>query len=113
MSAHDIAVEVRKPVSQGGAMPVKTGNLRNSLEASKTGIPSADYQPDARERLRDPMGQITSTIGTLSIGERLYLGFRVVYAPVQELRYGFVRLAELKWPLFVERAATLAKRLYP
>lgn len=113
LAAHDVVIDVRKPIREGGNMPVLRGNLRNSLEASVSGMPSANYQPDASELLSDPMNNVTSTIGSLKLGQKLSLGFRAAYGPVQELKHGFVRLTELKWQQFVDRAAALAERLNP
>lgn len=113
LAAHDVVVDVRKPVRDGGNMPVRRGNLRNSLEASTSRMPGANYQPDANELLRDPMREVTTTIGSLKPRQKLYLGFRAAYAPVQELKHGFVRLTELKWQSFVDRAAALAEKLHP
>ncbi len=112
-SVRDLAVEVRTPVSQGGNMPVRTGNLRNSLKASTTGVPSATYMPADTERLADPMSQINSVINTSTLGDKISLGFSVAYALYVVRKYMFVDLAAMKWSQIVRNVVDEAKRKIP
>jgi hypothetical protein len=98
-SVQDLVRMVLLPVAKGGNMPVKTGNLRRSARASKRGVPG---MTGGRE-FADGSAEIASTIATLNLGERFFLGFQAVYARRMEAKYGFVRLAQQKWRSIVNR----------
>ncbi|WP_435170824.1 hypothetical protein [Falsirhodobacter sp. 1013] len=83
-SAQRVANEVRQTVNEGGRMPIKTGNLRRSLLASTTALPTVSTAKD----FSDQSGEITLTIGTAELGQTVYLGFQAAYA--RRLNNGFV-----------------------
>lgn len=84
-SAQRVANEVRQTVNEGGALPIKTGNLRRSLLASTTAMPSTAA---AKTEFGDKSGEIQLTIAGAEIGQTVYLGFQANYA--RRLNYGFV-----------------------
>lgn len=112
-SPRTVAREVRLPISSGGHMPVRTGNLRNSLQASTSGVPSGDYMPAENERLSDPMGQINSVIDGSSLGDKISLGFRAAYGVYVERKHMFVHLTAMKWSQIVRDTVEKAKRAIP
>lgn len=101
-AAQTVANEVRKPVGEGGNMPVITGNLRRSLLASTSEMPS--MRRDQRE-FGSNDGQIALTIAGWEMGTVLHLGFQAAYARVREYDRGFVRLTAQRWPQIVAEAA--------
>lgn len=82
-SAQTVANEVRKAVSDGGKMPVDTGNLRRSLMASTTAMPAVK---EGKEEFTD--SGIEMVIAGAELGSTVYLGFQAAYAP--RMNYGFV-----------------------
>jgi len=57
-----------------------------------------------RAKFADPSSYIAATIANLQFKDTVYLGFRAPYAPIQELRCGFTRLAVQQWPSIVKEA---------
>lgn len=116
MASQDLANEVRVPKGAGGNMPVDTGNLRRSLMASTSAMPSVkDGKFD-----QDNDGQISLVIDNAHLGDTIYLGFQAAYARRMEYGFvgkdalgrtynqqgnGFVRLAAQRWPAIVRAAA--------
>lgn len=84
-AAQTVANEVRRPKSAGGAMPVDTGNLRRSLLASTSSLPSVRVGDQA---FPDNDDQITLTIAGAQLGDKIYMGFQAAYA--RRMEYGFV-----------------------
>lgn len=93
-------------------MPVVTGNLRNSLAASTTGMPpvrwgrriksaTSDFAPD--------QGKIEAVIGGAEIGQTVFLGFQAPDAQRAEHVHGFVRLTAQHWTEIVEQAVRPVK----
>lgn len=86
------------PRGSGGNMPIDTGFLRASLQASTSEMPSlstrgtegATYSPD---------GQVNLVIAGMELGETLFAGFTAIYARRvnYETGYLFVELAAAKW----------------
>lgn len=114
IAAYQVQEDVRVPVKQGGHMPVKFGNLRNSLSASFNEMPGQDIViTEQRLVLGDPQANLVATINSMSIGQRLRMGFRVTYAADMERKYAFVALTAQKWKQFVDLAVTLAKQRLP
>lgn len=118
-AAQDLANEVRVPKGAGGNMPVLTGNLRRSLMASLTEMPSVKDGP-----FFNPDDQITLTIAGAKVGDTIYMGFQAIYARRMEYGFvgedslgrhynqkgnGFVRLAAMNWPSIVRNAAQRIK----
>lgn len=63
-------------------MPVDTGNLRRSLMASTTEIPTISNNPD--QTFADNDQQINLVIAGAEIGQTIYLGFQANYAAAME-----------------------------
>ncbi|GGA64939.1 hypothetical protein [Pelagibacterium lentulum] len=103
-SAQTLASEIRKPVGEGGRMPVITGNLRRSLLASTTAMPT--IQRDQRE-FPDNEEQITLEIAGWEMGTPLYLGFQAAYSRVREYDYGFVAMSAQRWQQIVDESARI------
>lgn len=82
-AAQTVANEVRNPVAEGGRMPVKTGNLRRSLMASTSAMPTV--KPE-KQTFTD--SGIEMVIAGAGLGSTVYLGFQAAYAA--RLNYGFV-----------------------
>lgn len=112
-SPRSVAVEVRRPISAGGHMPVRTGNLRNSLQASTSGVPVGNYMPAPTERLPDPMSQINGVIDSSSLGDKIFLGFRATYGVYVERKHMFVHLTAMKWSQIVRDVTERAKKVIP
>lgn len=102
-SAKRVMEDMLTPRGAGGNMPIDTGYLRASLQASTTEMPTmregaiptegATYTPD---------GQVNLVIAGAELGETIYAGFTAIYARAQN--YGFkgpaflfVELAAQKW----------------
>lgn len=101
-AAQTVVNEVRKPKAQGGRMPVLTGNLRRSLMASTSQMPT--MRPDGRE-FPDNEGQIELAIAGWELTETLYLGFQAAYARKREYDNGFVSMTAQRWGAIVEESA--------
>lgn len=82
-AAQTVANEVRTPVAAGGRMPVKTGNLRRSLMASTSSMPTII---EGKQQFSD--SPIELVIAGAELGGTVYLGFQAAYAARME--YGFV-----------------------
>lgn len=107
-SAITLAAVARLPLSQGGNMPVNTGNLRNSLTPSKSEVAPTDlHLKGDRLELGDPTSQIQTVATSLKPGDHLYMGFRADYAAEQERKHAFVRLAAQRWPSIVQTVARM------
>ncbi len=115
-AAQMVANDVRIAREAGGRMPVDTGNLKNSLMASTTAMPTVDQ---GEKEYPDNTGEIELIIAGLSIGETLYLGFQAAYGPrmnygfvgtdslgrlYNQQGFGFVDAAAQDWPQTVRRA---------
>lgn len=114
-ATQDAVNEMRTPKGAGGNMPVLTGNLRRSLMASTSEMPSIAEGP-----FFNPEAQIALVIANAQIGDKIYLGFQAVYAARMEYGFvgpdslgrvynqkgnGFVRLTMQRWPQIVAAAA--------
>lgn len=82
-AAQTVAQEVRNPVAKGGRMPTKTGNLRRSLMASTSEMPT--IKPD--QATFSDQG-VEMVIAGAELGGVVYLGFQAAYAA--RMNYGFV-----------------------
>lgn len=94
------AKDMREPLGSGGNMPVKTGNLRNSLAASIVGMPRVVFA----QRTFSDAASIEGVIASAQPGHTIFLGFRAPYAGKQEHVHGFVRLAAQRWKQIVDQA---------
>lgn len=98
-STQKVATRSRIPIDKGGYMPVKTGNLRRSQAASTTEMP----QPAGPKTkfANDGASNVAAVILNAKMGDRIYIGFRAIYARIQEARNGFVSLTAQAWPKIV------------
>lgn len=94
--------EVTRPESEGGHMPVVTGNLANSVAVSTLGPVTVSFRT---KKFRSPGDAVNNAIAGISVGERAYVGFRAPYAHKVEAKKGFVRLAAQRWPRIADEAA--------
>ncbi|MEY9719764.1 hypothetical protein ABIA22_002254 [Sinorhizobium fredii] len=115
-SAQMVEAEAKKAVGNGGRMPVVTGNLRRSLMASTTSMPTVIRD---KATYSDRSGEISLVIGGAEIGDTIYLGFQAAYALRMEYGYvgtdslgrtynqkgyGFVEATAQRWPQIVKEA---------
>lgn len=82
-AAQTVANEVRKPLAEGGRMPIDTGNLRRSLMASTSEMPS--IKPE-QTTFND--AGLEMVIAGAELGGTIFLGFQATYAARRE--FGFV-----------------------
>ena len=95
---------------KGGALPVVTGFLRASLQASTSSSPLATREnPNPKASYGYDSGPISLVILGTEIGQTLYIGYSARYAGYVENRYGFVRIAAMQWPELVRKATVRVK----
>ncbi|MBX4920996.1 hypothetical protein HJA76_14990 [Rhizobium bangladeshense] len=120
-AAQTVANEVRTAVAEGGRMPVKTGNLRRSLMASTSTMPTIK---EGKETFSD--SGVELVIAGAELGGSIYLGFQAAYAArmnygfvgtdalgrtFNQAGYGFVDAVAQRWPQIVaESEATVRGR---
>lgn len=113
-AAQTVANEVRNPLAEGGRMPVKTGNLRRSLMASTSEMPT--IKP---EQTTFSDSGVDMVIAGAELGGAVYLGFQAAYAArmnygfvgtdslgrvYNQAGYGFVDAVAQRWPQIVAEA---------
>ncbi|MDR9781594.1 hypothetical protein [Rhizobium redzepovicii] len=113
-AAQTVANEVRTAVAEGGRMPVKTGNLRRSLMASTSAMPTIK---EGKETFSD--SGLELVIAGAQLGSTVYLGFQAAYAArmnygfvgtdslgrtFNQAGYGFVDAVAQRWPQIVTQA---------
>jgi len=125
-SAQTLSEEVKKPRAAGGNMPVDTGFLRASMQASNTEMPKIDKEVTPEENATYPENseQVELLIAGSKLGQTIYLGFTAAYARRLEYGfkgkdklgreynqegYGFVRLAAQKWQRIVRASSAKIK----
>lgn len=115
-SAQEVAQRAGVPEARGGKMPVDTGNLRNSVGASTTGMPGANAQPPELVLL------------TVQLGDSIYVGWTAAYAMRMEYGFqgedslgreysqagkGFLRSQVQLWPAIVAEVTAEVRRRFP
>lgn len=113
-AAQMVANEVRTAVAEGGRMPVKTGNLRRSLMASTSAMPT--IKP---EQTTFSDSGLELVIAGAELGSTVYLGFQAAYAArmnfgfvgedslgrvYNQAGFGFVDAVAQRWPQIVAAA---------
>lgn len=118
-STQRLVSEMQTPVGQGGNMPIDTGFLRNSVQAT-TEAP-VPINPAARP-IKPPghksgdviypykEGDVSLTILSARLGQTIYVTYTAAYARVQESRRGFVRLAAQRWQKIVKDVSAEARK---
>ncbi|TWB61693.1 hypothetical protein FBZ98_1011038 [Rhizobium sp. ERR 922] len=118
-AAQTVANEVRTPVAAGGRMPVKTGNLRRSLMASTSAMPTII---EGKQEFTD--NPVELVIAGAQLGGTIYLGFQAAYAArmnygfvgqdslgrsYNQAGFGFVDAVAQRWPQIVAEAETTVR----
>ncbi|MBX5021223.1 hypothetical protein [Rhizobium lentis] len=113
-AAQTVANEVRTAVAEGGRMPVKTGNLRRSLMASTSTMPTIK---EGKETFTE--SGVELVIAGAELGGSIFLGFQAAYAArmnygfvgtdalgrtFNQTGYGFVDAVAQRWPQIVAEA---------
>jgi hypothetical protein len=121
-SAQALSNEVRRTKAEGGNMPVELGNLRRSLMASTSMMPSVSA---GTETFPANGSELRTAIMGATLGQTIYLGFQAEYARRQEYGFtgedslgrfydqpghGFVRLAAQRWQEIVKEQARIVRR---
>ena len=116
-SVEILGEELSTTTAEGGNVPIQTGNLANSLLASKSGMPPTSSGPFAGSNV----GLITATIRA---NQTVWLGYQATYA--RRVNSGFVgadgrgrvynqqgahfvESAVAKWPQIVNQAVSEIK----
>lgn len=110
-AAQDLVGDMKETIPQGGNLPIVTGNLRRSLMASVTAMPS--MVGDGDTEFPDNAAQIELVIAGWELATPLYLGWGAIYARKMEYMYGFTRLAAQNWQRHVETNARKAIQAFP
>lgn len=107
----------QKVVSEAQRLiPVDTGFARASIRASLDAMPQTE--PDsgqAGQTYSYDAGAISTVIANARLGQTIYIGWTANYAPYLEYGHssqapsGFVRIAAMQWPRFVQQASAEAK----
>ena len=110
-SIQDVIDDAQTPVAKGGRMHVDTGFLRASGVASNTGMPSGPvrggsdvpgyYSPDSLA--------VETVIAKTDVGTPFFFGWTANYARFRDHFDAFLRLAAMKWPVFVRKNTQKAK----
>jgi hypothetical protein len=107
-------------------LPVDTGFLRASFQASTEAMPSINSKATNKDRNAAPsdFGQISAVIATATLGQTVYMGWTAAYAMRLEFGFsgvdslgreynqppiGFARLAAAQWPSIVSSVVAEAK----
>lgn len=113
-AAQMVANEVRETIPEGGNLPIDTGNLRRSLMASTSAMPSIK---EGQETFTG--GDIELVIAGAELGGQIFLGFQANYALRMEFGFvgqdslgrtynqtgfGFVARTSQRWPQLVQAA---------
>jgi hypothetical protein len=104
-STQRLIAEAQTPRGAGGKLPVDTGFLRATGQASLVGPPIGP----SRQVEGAPSNDYAVVILGATIGSTIYFGWTAEYAIYMEARYGFARSAVQNWPLIVARVITEAK----
>lgn len=105
-AARLLVEEMTRPESEGGHMPVETGNLRKSVAVSPAGWIRIEW---LTKKFRDPSNAVANAIAGIEIGTTAYIGFRAPYARKVEMETGFVRLAAQRWRAIVDEAVKIKR----
>jgi len=104
----------QRPVAKGGRMRVDTGFLRNSGQASLTGMPSGPSRPTNDVQHYDDGSEVSSntlvTIAQMKLGGTIWFGWRAFYARYREAKDAFLRMAVQRWPQTVAEVVEELKR---
>lgn len=117
-STQRVVSEMQTPSGEGGNMPIDTGFLRNSVQATTDKPipinPNANPVKPVGHVRGDVIypyrsGDISLTILGSKIGQIIYVTYTAAYARHQENRRGFVRLAAQRWQAIVSEVTREAR----
>jgi hypothetical protein len=100
-----LAAEMQRPITEGGNMPVDTGFLQSSLEASVVGTKPPLVPHPGGERYFYDATQVNAVLRTATIRRhRATLAYAAEYAQFANYDHRFRDLAVQKWPALVNQA---------
>ena len=112
-AAQSLFAEANLAVGKGGKMPLDTGFLRASFDASLSGMPVGPSRGEGGGN-PDNAGNVAAVISNATTGDTIFAGWTAVYARRQEYeRYGFARSAADNWQTHVNNAIAVAKAAVP
>lgn len=109
-SVQDVIEDAQKPTAKGGRMRVDTGFLRNSGNASLSGMPSGAAKGSKESSYDWNEGPVLLRINALKLGQTIWFGWTANYARHRENKDAFLRMAVLKWKKYVESNTAEMKR---
>lgn len=105
-SAQRLAEQANTPIAQGGKTPVDTGFLRASMGGASGSMPMGPTKGLADQKYSSPVGEpVQLAILRTQLGDKLYIGWTAMYAPMMDVRYGFMRSAAQNWDGIVQNVA--------
>jgi hypothetical protein len=105
-SVRGLVEEVTRPQSEGGNLPVVTGNLRNSGAVSTAGPVTYNF---VTKKFRNSTESVLNATEKIEPGMSVFIGFQAPYAMKVEEKTAFMRLVAQRWPQIVAEAVN-AKR---
>jgi hypothetical protein len=116
-SAQRVVEEMKRPVGAGGKLPVDTGYLRASIQASTATMPliRRGAHPEPGHSYMDNASEITMVIANMKLGEIIYIGVTAEYGAHVEYGArgrppaGFVRGAAQGWQGLVNEVTAAAR----
>lgn len=108
-SSQRLIAEAQTVRGEGGKLPLDTGFLRASGQASLTGWPSGPSNQD------DGLGTFdyAATIAGARVGQTVYFGWTAEYARNMEQQFGFMRSAAQNWQGIVSGVVREAMARFP
>lgn len=105
---------LKNPGGGGGRLPVDSGFLRASGQASLSGMPTGPKRaPTGKARYDYNSDDATLTISRARLGDTIHFGWTAAYARKMEAKYGFQRSAVQAWRRTVSEVVAEAKRRFP
>lgn len=94
----------------GGHMPISSGFLRASLQASLAGPVMPTQEPPTKDgKYTYDAGQVSLVIASADLTDKITVSYGARYARYMENRYGFVRLSAQNWRKHVAEATAKAQ----
>ena len=114
-SAQDVIELAQLPVAKGGNLPIVTGFLRASGQATRDGsLPSQQMRPGKAEpnSFTYDAGPVSLVIASAKITDTITFAYTANYAKYVEARRKFVALAAQQWQRIVRENCALVKSRY-